>query len=67
MFQGNKQVISRLALLVVAVLVSNIASTLSDSASGDDNACAAIATAYAEWIANQGECLLAPNERALRI
>ena len=54
MLPANKQVISWVALLVVAAAVTNV-SSLPDSASGDDSACAEIAAAYARWIANQGE------------
>ena len=63
MFPAIKQIISWLALLVVAAADSSIVSTLSDSTSGDGKACAEIATAYAEWIANQGECLPAPEQK----
>ena len=59
MFLANEQIISWLALFVVAAAISNNVPTLADSASGDDNACAGIATAYARWIANQGEYLQA--------
>ena len=67
MLPANKQIISWVALLVVAAAVSNAVSSLSDSASGDDSACAEIATAYAKWIANQGEYLLARNRKQFRV
>ena len=59
MFPANDQIISRLVLLVVAAVLSNAASTVSNSASGGHSACAEIASAYAQWIANEGESLLA--------
>lgn len=62
MSPAKQQTTKWLALLVVAVVVSNVGSTFSDPASGDNNACAKIATAYAEWSANQGECWLAKNK-----
>ena len=63
MFPSKGQTLSRLVLLVAAVAVP----ILSTSASGDPNACAEIATAYADWVANEGECLLARNKKDSRI
>lgn len=66
MLAVSKQVISWVALLVVSAVVTNV-SSLSDSASGIDSACAEIATAYARWIANHGEYLLSWNRKNFRV
>ena len=63
MLQANEQITRRLALLVVSAIFLNAVCILSGSASGDDNACAVISTAYAEWIANEGECLPARKKK----
>ena len=67
MLQANEQITRRLALLVVTAILLNSVCILSVSASGDDNACAVISTAYAEWIANEGECLLARKKEIPRV
>ena len=66
MFPAKEQMISRLVLLAVVAAVSNAVSILLDTPPGDVNACAEVATAYAEWIGNEGECLLAQNNSLSR-
>ena len=66
MFPSREQIISRLVLLVVTAAVSSAASVFLDTPPGDANACAEIATAYAKWVRNEGECLLAQNNMLSR-
>ena len=66
MFPAKEQLTSRLVLLVVIAALSNAVSIFIDTPPGDPNACAEVATAYAEWIGNEGKCLLAQNMRLSR-